>query len=233
MIKDTQLSFARIVKGGVAENYLFAHTAEPIRKGELTSDFLAFFGFGSGNFNGHIVRNELEDNMILLFPVNSDYVRDSSLLLHLFDTLGHEFYIEPSDIQKGFLYLAAAHGKHYTKNLANIKSVGHDTKVHLHPLFCIGAHQDGTRYFGVGMTRKLEQHAFIQKYIEHFKIQAFPITEFPYFTWDSWTGLAHAQHARGIFGAMRNLHFMANSHEEQKQIIEVIEAETLRIIDVG
>lgn len=233
MIADTKLSFARIVKGGVAENYLFAHMSEPFRRGELTSDFLSFFGFGSGNFNGHIVNSELEDNIVLLFPVEDDYVRDSSLLLHLFDSLGHEFYIEPTDIQKGFLFLAAAHGKDYTKNLANIESIGVDTKSHIHPMFCFGAHQDGSRFFCVGLNNKLGSHEFIKSFIEHFKIDVYPIAKFPYFAWGSWTGLAHKQHARGIFGAMRNLHFMSNSHEEQNQNIAAMEKETMRIIDVG
>lgn len=233
MIPDTQLTFSRIVKGGVAENYLFAHMSEPMRKGEMTSDFLAFFGFGSGNFNGHIVTKELEDNMILHFPVENNYVRDASLLQHLFDLLGHEYYLEPIDIQKGFLFLAAAHGKSYTKNLSLIESIGVDTKPHLHPLFAYGAHQDGRRFFAVGLTRQLEQHDAIQKFDKHFKIRVWPIQDFPLFNWKCWTGLSTAQHARGIFGAMRNLHFMASSHEVQNCQIANIEAETLRIIDVG
>lgn len=233
MIADTKLTFARIVKGGVAENYLFAHMAEPMRRGERTSDFLAFFGFGSGNYNGHIVGKELEGNIMLLFPVEDNYTRDTSLLQHLFDTLGHEFYIEPADIQKGYLFLAAAHGKHYTKNLSLIESIGVDTKQHIHPMFAYGAHQDGSRFFGVGLHSALAEHEYIRSFIKHFHIKAYPIQDFPYFDWGTWTGLANSQHARGVYGAMRNLHFMASSHEEQNNIIAKIEAETLRIIDVG
>ena len=77
MIADTKLSFARITKGGVSENYMFADMSEPMRRGERTSDFLAFFGFGSGNFNGHIVNKELEGNVMLPSGFSPQRVRVS------------------------------------------------------------------------------------------------------------------------------------------------------------
>ena len=233
MIADTKLSFARITKGGVSENYMFADMSEPMRRGERTSDFLAFFGFGSGNFNGHIVNQELEGNVMLLFPIKDNYVRDTSLLQHLFDTLGHEFYIEPNDIQKGYLSLAAIHGKDYTKNLALIESIGHDVKPHLHPMYAIGAHQNGERYFGVGLHHSLADHQYIKDFTKAFGIKAYPIQDFPYFNWNTWTGIANAQHARGIFGAMRGLHFMSSSIEVQNGFLSLLASETERLISVG
>lgn len=233
MMTGTELTFARISKGGVAEDYLFAHTPTPFRKGEITSDFLCFFGFTSGNFQGTIVTQELANNLLLLFPVEDNYVRDTSLLQHLFDTLGHEFYIEPTDIKRGFRYLAAAHGKDFTKNLELIQSIGESTKPHLHPLFTHGAHMDGRRFFAVGFTHALEEHPFIKKFVSHFNIKTYPITEFPYFKWDCWTGLNshNKQHVRGIFGGLKRLHFMASTHELQKTYLSNLENEAMRLID--
>lgn len=233
MIAGIQLTFARLIKGTLAENYLFALSPEPFRRGEMTSDFLAFFGFGSGRESGRIVNQEMENNDLIVFSYSDDYTRDSSMLLHLLDTLGHEFYFEPSDVLNAFYYLAVTHGKDYTASLSSIVPVGRETKPHLHPLLVIGSHMDGRKFFAIGFNRSLKGHHFIQKFVKQFGFEHHPIEHFPFFDWKSWTGVSNKQHLRGLCNAMKQVHFMAESREVQNQFIEAIAQEASRVIEVG
>lgn len=232
MKRDVRLAFARLIQSNVVENYLFAETA-PLKIGELTSDFLHFFGFGSGHHGGHKIHKELEDYTLLLFPVEDNYIRDSSLVQQLFDKLAHEFYFEPIDIQKAFLFMAAAHGKNFTKNLGNINSYGSDVLPHVHPLFSYGANEYGSRFFSIGFGGTILNHPIIQEFLEVSGIKTYPIADFPYFSWDCWTGISTELHARGMFGAMKQTHFMSSTHKDQLRSIATIEAEAMRIINVG
>lgn len=231
MIHDTQLTFARISKGTISKNYIFAHTGEPMRPGERTSDFLGFFGFGSGQHDGNLVVKEMDRCSIILFPIEDNYTRDSALLLHLLEALGHEYYIEPTDYQKVFYYMAAAHGKNYSTNVKDIPAIGSQTRERLYPLVIYGAHQDGRRFYGIGFNNQLFQHRVLKQFLASFHLAAYPIKEFPYADWDNWTSVSNIQHARGVFGGLRRLHFMAESMETQNLYISNLETEALRIID--
>lgn len=233
MITNVNLSFARLVQTNVSENYIFAKTEKPMKHGEITSDFLGFFGFGSGASTGRRMHDGLEHYHLLLFPVDKDYVKASSILQQLFDVMSHNYYFEPADIQKGFLFLAAAYNKSYTKNLSNIESLGLDVLMHVHPLFSYGTDQEGNKFFAVGFDAPIMQHHHLVDYLERYGVKSYPISKFPFFNWDNWIGVSTSKNAQGIFGAMRRMHFMCETHDLQNTYISNLETEAMRMLTFG
>ncbi len=161
---DVRLSYLYFVREAYKEHYLFAFLDGPAMKGETTSDFLAFFGFGFSNEDGINVSPIMRDTHMVLLD-NTE--KDSTQLAKLVDILNVlcDFYhVNDRDLRLALRYFFASRESEqyrfmdsmYPLDKLGIRNINQHEREPLPSTslgIACGVGRSGNKYFGIEIPK--------------------------------------------------------------------------------
>lgn len=136
MKHPAELTYAAIRLNHATRRYLFCHTDEKPRFGDLSFDFMAYFGFGSGEFQGEHppefdnirVRTQVlppDDTGIQLAWLNKWFNEQTPDLRAFYTTDGHTIHLMIQDYDGVPLTHLKSLNWHYYTNVGGDRNTAH------------------------------------------------------------------------------------------------------------
>lgn len=210
---NVKFSFAYIYKSGLKEHHLFAFMDGPFAVGEPTSDFLAFFGFGSSNYDGNPISPILRDSKIVVFGQEKNRY---SLFADTVREIQKNYFVDDEEITRAFNYLSIA-SESVPVNI-DVKrfsaNTGSENQIHLG--FCCGVDRRGYKFFCLEVPEKCD-------------VPSVNINDFDEFNWQFSTRLGDWNHINGILNKMKTGKFTKQSLEKQNAYIDNLKYKAMQI----
>lgn len=244
---DIELTLASFNASDVRETYLFAHFLGDHEKtvGEPTSDYLCFFGFGSG-INGLPEGHPpawANDYLCFEFPsyetmlqerrslpavkaqgqVMSDYIEMLSNVLRWYKDK-HHIVLEIGEIRSFLRRVQTAIGSKFSDSIMDgiVREFGELMRSNSpmyrprNAMVVYGVKADGTGYLALGGPN-VEVDSSLDP-----RLKAFRVYDHPDYHWTLSTQLGGTQHSIGILEAMRRHHFTLTKEKQDSMISNIL-----------
>lgn len=214
---DVSLSFAYFVHGEHKESHLFATMTGPPTIGEPTSDFLGFFGFGSGNTDGGFVSPYLRGSKLAMMDSTQSWQDKARWTIEIINEIKEQYYVSALSIKHALRYLGLIHDvPHLSRIILEQYLKPDDSNLPVADLLvCCGVCPEGGKFFGIGLT---SSHKPKEK--GHLWYREVDVGSYKHFNWEYSTPVGTWDQCRSHINTMQKHHFTLSDIDTQNSMLQ-------------
>lgn len=246
-MQNVDLSFSCFMGSDFRETYLFAHFPDggDLIIGEPTSDYLGFFGFGSGIYGLHRGQPPkwASEYVCFEFPSYDELFRERAemplmkaqgeimfLYIEMLSSIltwyknYHNILIEIGEVRSFLRRVQSAIGSKFSDSIFESVILEFGKLLHSNsPLYKVrrglveyGVHQNGDGYLAFGGPK------VPMVLLEDERLRPYTISEESRYDWTHSTQLGWVDHMRGILETMKRHHFTKTVNEQQDMLNNIL-----------